>query len=170
MNLLVGFYNDATPARTDEFIECIRRNAANPHIDSIRLFIEDPVSPADVQSRFPTLSHTKVHFVGHGHRLTYSHLFEYANRHLTGAGVIIANADIFFDESLALLDGYDLQGKLLCLSRWDVQADGSASFFEHPASQDAWIFRAPVPDSPVAFHSACQAVKTALLGRPNGPV
>ncbi len=32
MNLLVGFYNEATAARTEEFIECLRRNAANIHI------------------------------------------------------------------------------------------------------------------------------------------
>ena len=80
----------------------------------------------------------------HGRRLTFRDLFDYLNRNLAGHGVIAANADIFFDDSLALLDGYDLEDRLLCLSRWDVHADGSASLFEHPASQDAWIFQAPV--------------------------
>ena len=91
--------------------------------------------------------------------------FDYANRKLAGHCVIAANADIFFDDSLALLEGCDLRGKLLCLSRWDVQADGSASFFEHPASQDAWIFRAPVRGFPCDFPLGVPGCETGWLGR-----
>jgi hypothetical protein len=83
--------------------------------------------------------------------LTYRDLFLHANRHLCGQSVVIANADMFFDETLRRLEEYDLSGKLLCLSRWDVQKDGTTCFFEHPCSQDAWIFRAPIIES---FRSA----------------
>jgi hypothetical protein len=36
--------------------------------------------------------------------LNYAHAFDYANRELAGAGVIVANVDIFFDEALGLTD------------------------------------------------------------------
>ena len=42
--------------------------------------------------------------------MTYGRLFRYANRELAGCRVVIANADIFFDRTLARLDGYDLAG------------------------------------------------------------
>jgi hypothetical protein len=145
MNLLVGFYNDASPVRTGEFVECVRRNAANPHIDSIIVFIEDQTPPADVRERSRAWAHPKVQFVEHALRLSFKQLFEYANRHLAGDGVIIANADIYFDETLALLEEESLAGRLLCLSRWDETPDGALRHFDRPDSQDAWIFEPPLP-------------------------
>lgn len=143
MILLTGLYHEPDAGRRGELRECLRRNAANELIREIHLFIEDSVAAEDLQSD-SVLSGNKLRLVPHGRRLTFRDLFDYSNRNLEGRGVIAANADIFFDDSLGLLEDYELDGKLLCLSRWDVQADGSASFFEHPASQDAWIFRAPV--------------------------
>jgi len=151
MILLVGFYIDANIARTEEFLECVRRNASNEYIERIDVFLEDPVSPADAQARFPALASRKVHLVAHGSRLTYSHLLDYANRHLPGAGVIISNADIFFDETLALLDEEPLAGRMLCLSRWDQATDGTFRHFDHPESQDAWVFEPPVPSVAADF-------------------
>src|SRR5262249_7959766 len=123
----------------------------NALIQEIHLFNEDPIAPEDLKSD-PVLSLDKIRLIPRGRRLTFRDLFDYANRELVGCSIIAANADIFFDESLTLLDGYDLEGKLLCLSRWDVQRDGSAHFFEHPSSQDAWIFKAPLRSFHCDFH------------------
>lgn len=152
MNLLVGFYRDPSPARTEEFIECLRRNAANPHIKSITVFLEERISPGEVESRLKNGEPARIQIVEHGQRLTYRHLFEHANRFFDGAGVIIANADIFFDETLALLSSELLAGRMLCLSRWDTQPDGNLCLFDRADSQDAWIFRAPVREFFCNFH------------------
>ncbi len=145
MNLLVGFYNDATPARTEEFIECLRRNAANTHIDQITVFIEDRTSAAEVETRYPALKQPKMHLIPTGRRLTFKELFEYANRHLTSACVVVANADIYFDETLSLLEEESLSGRMFCLSRWEEAPDGRLRHFDAPYSQDAWIFEPPLP-------------------------
>jgi len=58
--------------------------------------------------------------------------------------VIIANADIFFDETLAPLEEEPLAGRMLCLSRWDQSRDGTFRHFECPESQDASIFEPPI--------------------------
>lgn len=152
MILLVGFYNDASPARTEEFIECVRRNSANPHIDEVVVFIEDGITCSTARERFPALGHRNVRLVAHGQRLAYVQLFDYANRYLRGLGVIIANADIFFDETLALLDDEPLRDRMLCLSRWDEGADGLPSHFDRPDSQDAWIFEPPLPHIAADFY------------------
>ena len=143
MILLTALYQDPDPARRGELLECLRRNLAAAELGEIHVFLEDAVIAAELQSH-PEFNSARVRPVQQNRRVTYRKLFDYANSQLTGKRVIIANADIFFDETLALLDGHDLSGELLCLSRWDVQADGSATLFEHPGSQDAWIFRAPI--------------------------
>ena len=145
MILLVGLYLDTAPARMEEYIACVARNAANAHIEQITVFVEDRLAPSDLAGRYPALADQKVHLVAHGHRLTFAHLLDYANRHLAGAGVIIANADIYFDETLGLLEEESLAGKMLCLSRWDEMPDGALRHFDRPDSQDAWIFESPLP-------------------------
>jgi hypothetical protein len=145
MILLTGFYNDASQERTGEFLECVWRNADNVYVEMIIVFLEDQLSSLDAQVRFPALAHPKVELIEYGRRLTYAQLFEYANHHLAGAGVIIANGDIFFDETLGLLETQSLTGKLFCLSRWDESPDGTSRHYDQPCSQDAWIFEPPLP-------------------------
>lgn len=152
MILLVGFYVDASAERMRELLTCIEHNAANAHIDSVHVFVEEDIAPAALLARYPQLGSSKIRLVEHGKRVTYRDLFDYANRELPGRRVIVANADIFFDETLAQLEDYVLAGKLLCLSRWDVQEDGSWQLFEFEYSQDAWIFRAPIAPINAGFH------------------
>ncbi len=137
---LLGVYRESAPARMREIDECIRRNLANQAIDEMHMFIED--GAASLAGRHDP----KLRWLSHGRRLTFRDLFDHANREFAGRRVIIANSDIYFDETLERLEGYPLQGKLLCLSRWDVQPDGSVRLFEHAFSQDAWIFEAPLPE------------------------
>jgi hypothetical protein len=115
-------------------------------------------------------------------RLTFHAAFDYANTQLAGRICILANADIFFDETLGGITGgstddsaddsayYLPNGVVLGLLRWDHPGDGGAygmgeeygmggeygmgsgsgraSFYLQPRtdSQDAWIFRAPLPE------------------------
>jgi len=151
MILLTGLYHDPDANRRGELLECLRRNLAAAELDEIHVFLEDAVIASELQSH-AEFNCAKICLVQQNQRVTYRKLFDYANSYLTGKRVIIANADIFFDETLALLDGHELAGELLCLSRWDVQADGSSTFFEHPGSQDAWIFRAPIRPFACDFH------------------
>jgi hypothetical protein len=150
--LLAGFYQDADPDRRAELLECVRRNVANDLIEAIHLFVEEPIAAEALLAAYPELATARIRLIEHGRRLTYRDLFGYANRQLPGQRVIVANADIYFDHTLARLDGYDLSDRLLCLSRWDVQADGSTRLFDHAGSQDAWVFRAPLPDLRSDFH------------------
>lgn len=151
MILLTSLYHEADGRRREELHECLRRNIAAEQLDEIHVFTEDAHVAEELQSH-AEFTVVKVHLIAHGRRVTYQDLFAYANQQLIGRGVIIANADIFFDDTLARLNDYELTGKLLCLSRWDVHADGSVSLFEHPSSQDAWIFKAPIPSFNCDFH------------------
>jgi hypothetical protein len=142
--LVTVFYADPHAGRRREFLECLDRNTASGLFSEVHVFLED--------GRRPQLDHPKLRLVEHGRRATYRDLFDYASVQLSGRRVVVANADIHFGDDLARLDRYGLTGKMLCLSRWDVQPDGSARFFEHGESQDAWIFDAPLAPFPCGFH------------------
>lgn len=152
MILLTGFYQETNANRRAEFEECLRLNLENNWLDEIHLFIEDPVEQGRLLAEHPLLTAAKIRLVAHGQRTTFQEFFAYTNQHLAGRDVIIANANIFFDHTLARLTDYDLTNRLLCLSRWDVQADVGAQFFNQPMSQDAWIFRAPIREFRCDFH------------------
>jgi hypothetical protein len=162
MILLAAFYIDSNANRQAEFLECLRRNAANEWIDEIHLFIESALPLNQVLAAHPTLANPKICLVPYGQRVTYHTLFTYANRNLASCRVVIANADIYFDHKLARLTDYELTGRLLCLSRWDVQPDGSAQFFDHPASQDAWVFQSPICEFPCDFPMGVPACDNRL--------
>src|SRR5207248_1670053 len=100
----------------------------------------------------PVFANPKVRTVAHGRRVTFRDLFAHANAHFTNRRVIVANADVYFDDTLALLDRFDLAGHFLCLSRWDAGADGTSHHFDRADSQDAWIFEAPLREFECDFH------------------
>ncbi|MCU1501638.1 MAG: hypothetical protein JWM12_992, partial [Ilumatobacteraceae bacterium] len=152
MILSVGYYHDADDRRRGEIGECLRRNAANPRLAEVHVLLEDDSSAAEVLAQVHPQDRAKVRVVEHRRRLTYADLFAYANAQLRDETVVIANADVFFDDTLGLLDGHDLFGQLLCLSRWDEQPDGTTVYFDHPGSQDAWIFESPVRQMSAGFH------------------
>ena len=161
MILLTGFYDDPDPRRRGELLECLKRNAANDLIDEVRVFIEDATVLEIISATIPS-NQSKVRLIPLGRRVTFRFLFDYANEILKGRTVVVANADIFFDETLGRLNGYDLNGKLLCLSRWNVQPDGSTQLLEHSYSQDAWIFQTPIPEINCDFYLGLPACDNRL--------
>ena len=174
MILLVGHYEEADEIRANEYAECLKRNCEIACIEEIHLFIEDPErTPGFRLGRLGTLAGVqapvrrensgrspkpgalqKVVDVQHGHRVFFDELFDYANRYLAGHICIVANSDIFFDESLKQLLDYDFSNKLLAISRWNVQADGTASILNEwsHGTQDVWIFRSPLVPFPCHWH------------------
>ena len=57
MILLISLYVDMNVPRCQEFMECVRRNAANPCIDQLHVFVEMPPNShlAGLLSSFPQL-------------------------------------------------------------------------------------------------------------------
>jgi hypothetical protein len=134
--LLVGHYDEPNPARACEYAQALARNCSNRHIEKVWVFFED--------ASLLWFSHSKIWKVPHGARLKFCDLFDIADRELAGKVCIIANSDIYFDDSLGQLRGYDLRGKLLALSRWETTVDGKIEYNGLQWSQDAWIFRPPI--------------------------
>lgn len=140
VHLLVGSYDDPTPARAAEFLECLHRNCDLKHIVRVHCFIEGPKFAFAKQG----LEYNKLALVERGRRVTYNDLFHFSDTKLQGETCIIANSDIFFDESLVQLKGYDLTNKLLCLARRNDRTEPVSIEQFDVNGHDAWIFRAPL--------------------------
>lgn len=141
IQLIVQYYRCADPARQEEIDTCLRNNLLNSYLAAVHLLTEEPFD----FSSFPN-SNKIVQTVA-GERLTYERAFKYANEvDQAGAFIwILSNADIYFDDSLGLVEWSNLDGVVYALTRYDVQVDGSIKLMDEQyahGSQDAWMFRA----------------------------
>lgn len=138
IRLFTSYYIDSSQSRQKEINQCLKRNIDNKHIDEIVLLIEYPI---DLKENIH-LMNKKIKTVLIHSRPFYNVFFNLIND-LTGPKDwnIIANSDIFFDETIALIDGKysDLKRICLALTRWDVQIDGKVNFLNQRDSQDTWV-------------------------------
>ncbi len=106
-------------------------------IEKVHLFLQS--------TDFPNINeHDKLNFVKHGKRPMFSELFAYGNALKTDYIKIVANSDIFFDNSLHLANKALQKWDVLALTRWDMREDGLIDFYNNFQSQDVWIFQKPI--------------------------
>lgn len=154
IELIVEHYQATTESRQQEIDHCLRLNAANPLIDRIHLMTEHPVDLAALG-----VDGAAVRQVERAERLTFAAGFDYVQASIAAGTIcIMANADIRFDDTLALLKVQDMRGRAFALLRYECLDDGGLELHGtnhraptyHPnilrgGSQDAWIFAAPLP-------------------------
>jgi len=117
IRLLVNTYKSDSQARQAELDICLEKNIALPFL-----------TVHDIQPR-PTYNdyfHTSSKLI-HDEDFDNDDIF------------VIANSDIYFDETL-LLANQIKHGEVYALTRYDIKR-GQARFFDRPDSQDVWIFR-----------------------------
>ena len=54
---------------------------------------------------------------------------------------ILANTDIYFTTEIEDIKSLQMEGKVLCLSRWDVLHNGNSKLFDYEWTQDTWIWK-----------------------------
>lgn len=149
--LITSLYNEKEEARIAEYVVCMERNLAHAGIDPIHVLYDvskDDDEGSIILDYLRAQKQVVIHYISG--RPTYHQCFELANQLHPDRRVIISNADIYFNETLHLLDSYDLADKFLALTRWNVQKDGSIKIYTWPnnqdavGSQDAWIFTTPI--------------------------
>lgn len=149
MNLLIEYFTSTNKSRDIEYKTCISENVKNSLIERIFIFISDN-SQLDIES-------DKITIVKIDNRPTFKYLFEYCNENLNDSICIIANTDIFFDDTLSILKSVDISNDFISLTRWDLLFTDEKwyiQFYNHlfrggPAttgmlSQDSWIFKSPI--------------------------
>ncbi len=146
--LITLLYNETNEERISEYITCLERNQANDSIAEIHV-LYDTSKDGEENKLLQYLQTTNVTMSYVTRRPSFSYCFNIANTLYPNSRVILSNADIYFNETLALLENYDLSDKLLALTRWNVQQDGEIQPFKRGEknandSQDVWIFKTPL--------------------------
>ena len=149
MILLTSFYHSGNAQRDAELIECWKQNEQCPAFEKIHRFVEGS-GRVHVREQIP---HAKTVLAVVSRRETYRSCFDYANENcLAGTVVCLANADIWFDETLLNITEQNLDRRtFFACSRWGFTAHPNGQWYwdegydlNAPVAQDAWIFRTPI--------------------------
>lgn len=144
--LFTQWFNGTVEVQTYN-LYCLYKNLCNPALDQVVLFIDDP--------HFQNIFGDKLVPVPWGRRLTYNDWFDHSQRHYPDEIKILANSDIFLNESLARVDVLDWANTLHVLSRRDITPDskirrssvlyGGTQHINPKWSQDCWMYKTPLP-------------------------
>ena len=157
--LMVDFFRTEDEQRRSEFLACLLRNSQCELIDEIIVFVqlqELKYFQADLQglpfSKIQQRKKIKINPQRPGYRSTYADMFIYYNSFLKGNTCIIANNDIYFNDTLKHIE--DMGEKdFLCLSRINESEDGTIDDRDiNPMSQDVWIFKSVIPTDMSVLH------------------
>lgn len=133
MKLFSEYYQDKNPARNAELQEVFKRNSMSIDPYYVSICTDKENEPENA-------------FISFTGRPTFNDLFRIANEGCDpGEVAIIANSDIFFDETIKLAENIK-ENEVYALSRWDVMDNGRAKPFHRADSQDVWIFRTPIKE------------------------
>jgi hypothetical protein len=135
IRLVTSYYKDENEERQKEIDECLSFNLNNPHIDEILLLCES----------LPSIPHPKLKII-ESNRPTFKDFLSQINK-ITGEEDIniLSNTDIFFDDSLNDLKQFPIEGKVLCLLRWERYKNGKSEIkIKRPDCQDSWIFKGKI--------------------------
>jgi ribosomal protein L7Ae-like RNA K-turn-binding protein len=147
--LITMLYNETNEERITEYLTCLEKNLAHDRIDQIHV-VYDISKDDNKKILLNYLKNKNVPITYVSSRATYAFCFNLANELFPDSRIILSNADIYFNETLELLDDYDLTDKFLILTRWDIGQDGSLSLHayspksEKSYSHDSWFFSTPL--------------------------
>lgn len=136
INLFTSYFRSDNAFRQNELDMCLNKNIACKEIDRIYLLCDQPTEVP---------SHPKITPIYIRHRPTYDVMFSFVNSYTGDQDYnVIANSDIYFDETLKLVNQYN-PNYCLALTRWEVEKTG-IRFLNRRDSQDVWIFKGKARD------------------------
>jgi len=146
--LITQFYISSNHLRQQEIIECLNFNLKNPLISKIILITERQYTEPEFQLEDANYI-SKITQINIKERMKYSHAFAIVDRYKLEGYIIIANSDIFFDNTLQNLytSGLSLKKRIYSLVRFEYTNPDldKCHLYNHPDeplkwSQDTWIY------------------------------
>ncbi|NEP77964.1 MAG: glycosyltransferase [Okeania sp. SIO3B3] len=148
-NLITVLHSESNIDRTLEYLICIHNNYYHPNIGEIHVFY-DTSKDEKYSVCLNYLKKKKGIILNQvSGQPSYKQLWEYANTFASNNRVIIANPDVYFNETLGLLQDVVLTNTCLTLTGWKVKTNGDLELplnqnkLPNYLSTDAWIFTVP---------------------------
>lgn len=151
VHLVMEWYEAATAARNNELLHCLATNLNNSAFASIHVVTTSRLFKAlkeqlSQRALVPPALFVKMDLWEQPQRVTFEQVFDHvAHRLPNNTIVVVANADVFFDESLNLLGDFPTQEQVYALLRRD-RTNLTSRWRLHIRTdmQDAWVFRTPM--------------------------
>lgn len=145
--LITSYYRTENSERNSEIDYVLRRNVSSGLFEKIILFCDPTV--------IPNISHESIQIFDFIGRPKYSDFFHKGNEY-EGKYIVIANSDIFFDESILKIKRFS-NDRFLAITRYEYEgSDNSPNIYMKMGcdSQDTWIYKSPanINDVEIDFH------------------
>lgn len=142
IHLLIDYYKfNGNKDRQIELDTCFYDNINNESFHKVHVFSSDELP---YNSSRVIHNHTES-------RLTYKDYFKYAEENISKDDIVVlANSDIYFDDSINKVFNLDLSKTVLALTRWcplhgHKIVDNQIEIYpNHSKSQDVWIWKNPL--------------------------
>jgi len=139
VNLFICWYGENNSERLKEYEYCLNNNFLNSHITNIYVLCEHS-SPLNIDKYS-----NKFKFISVNERLKYKDIFEIINSVSGDSDInILANTDIYFDDTIRFIEPTLDNKTVYCLTRWNVLTNGELQFHNRKDSQDVWAFRGKI--------------------------
>ena len=135
IRLITSYYKDKDTKRQEEIDKCLNNNINNKYINEILLFCECETP----------IKNKKIKIIK-SQRPTFKDFLFHINNITSPDDInILSNTDIFFDESLDDLIQFPIEGKVLCLLRWERNENGKSQIkIKRADCQDSWVFKGKI--------------------------
>ena len=152
MILITTYYIPVNEERYQEIIKCLQENINNEYIKSIVLLNDNIYDLKDIINDPNNKIKQIIVNSDPNYRLKYSDAVKYINDNLIGEVCILANSDIYFNQTLKKINRYNLSGKMFALLRYEYENDLDnlpkiySNQWNEPRcdAQDTWIFISPL--------------------------
>lgn len=156
--LITQYYIPKWDERKNEINECLIHNIQNPLIDEIHLFVEKNYDFSWIQSH-PNFN--KIKLIPTDNRLSYKTTIDYSNHMSENDIIILANSDIYFDETLSFLNSLDFKNTFFALTRHEIKGNHLELYDRPSVSQDVWIWKPKldiknIPENKDYFHDGIE--------------
>jgi len=140
---ITTYYDEKNIERRNEYDICIQKNIDSKLFDEIIVLVEG------AETKLPKFAKNLV-VLYQFERPTFRDLFTIINERTSPTDInCIQNSDIYFDDSLLLVETQDMTNVCWALSRWDVDGNGNSAHWVAIDSQDAFIFQGPIKQAAV---------------------
>jgi hypothetical protein len=141
INLIYQYFIPKIASRVKEIKETLKRNVLNEQISKIYLLNERIYSTEELG-----IQSNKIIQIVIGKWITFKDVFSFVEKEKLNGYIIMANSDIFFDNTISNLHYTDLDccQKMISLLRWEYRGEENLDeckiFGPRWDSQDTWIF------------------------------
>jgi hypothetical protein len=148
MILITTYYKTLNENRNNEINKCLIKNFENKYIKKIYL-LNDKIYTIDFIDNYQSKIIQVVISNDKNYKLKYNDAIFFINKYLVDEICILSNSDIYFNESLELINDKNIENNFFALLRYDEDENGNLSLFKRydvprSDSQDCWIFKSPL--------------------------